>query len=177
MSTFCSFLERIILFFSLPIKKLSVSFRFLSEKSFKQKNESFVFNNYRNNFFWLLARLFLFVSSKNLNKLEPFVSKIYSIQNLSFICFVFCLGSEKNALLRLGFMNKILFSLYKCFYSSFDQNFYILNVFVSFQYRIGSISKALLSDIFALLVLSRSHKICSSYGIFGPLVSFNTDFC
>ena len=51
MSTFCSFLERMILFFSLPFKKLSVSFRFLSEKSFKQKNESFVFNNYRNKFF------------------------------------------------------------------------------------------------------------------------------
>ena len=62
---------------------------------------------------------------KKYEQIGSFRFEIYSVQNISFICFVFCLGSEKNDSFRLGFMNKILFSLYNHFYSSFDQNVYI----------------------------------------------------
>ena len=62
-------------------------------------------------------------------------------RNWSVICFVLCMNQENKHFVSLSIINKRKNILCKRFYSSFDQNSRLLNVFVSFRNRISSISK------------------------------------
>ena len=74
-----------------------------------------------------------------MNKLEVFVSKLIHFEIQALFASIFCLGLEKNAAFRFGFLNKINSVNFSILLSIGTYTF--LNVFVSFRYRISSISK------------------------------------
>ena len=76
-----------------------------------------------------------------MNKLEVFVSKLIHFEIQALFASIFCLGLEKNAAFRFGFMNKIFFSSVNVSILLSIGTYTFLNVFVSFRYRISSISK------------------------------------
>ena len=110
MSTFRSFLKQIIHFFCTP-KNRSFRFVFKMEKIVQQKNKSFALKYCIIETKSFLYFRFCFYS---------FLQKAWANCNLSFrylfssksklYLFCFSLGSEKKLFVRLGFMNKILFS-------------------------------------------------------------------
>ena len=78
---------------------------------------------------------------KKYEQIGTFCFEIDQFRNLSFIRFDFfvCFGLEKNAAFRFGFLNKINSVNFSILLSIGTYTF--LNVFVSFRYRISSISK------------------------------------
>ena len=74
-----------------------------------------------------------------MNKLELFVSELIHFEIQALFASIFCLGFKKT--LRLVFMNKILFSSVNVYILLSNSTFTLLNVFVSFRYRISTISK------------------------------------
>ena len=74
-----------------------------------------------------------------MNKLELFVSELIHFEIQALFASIFCLGFKKT--LRFVFMNKILFSSVNVYILLSISTVTLLNVFVSFRYRISTISK------------------------------------